>query len=147
MIVLLAYPASALEITKNEKPLPYEKDGTIEIDVYIEVENESEIGKYMMEVEEKDGFQWVESDNVSVTIDTVGEGRRLVVKVTGEDLTDGKYIFKYHIFRVNNGTEVEVRSDNFEVEIGKGDSEACGAVFFAIPIIGLLALVAFVKRE
>ncbi|MDP7264531.1 MAG: hypothetical protein QGH39_03125, partial [Candidatus Thermoplasmatota archaeon] len=64
MIVLLAYPASALEITKNEKPLPYEKDGTIEIDVYIEVENESEIGKYMMEVEEKDGFQWVESDNV-----------------------------------------------------------------------------------
>jgi len=100
-------------------------------------------------VEEKNGFQWVDGNNVTVTIDTKGEGRRLILEVTADDPVDGKYLFKYYIFRVDNetGLEVEVAADTFEVEIGMGDSEACGVVFFVIPIVGLLALVAFVKRE
>ena len=147
IIVLLAYPASARKINKEETQIPYDKGDTIEIKVYIEVEDENETGEYMLEIEEKDGFQWVDGNNVSVTIDTVGEGRWLVIKVTAEDPADGKYIFNYHVFKVNNGTEVEVASDNFEVEIGLGDGDACGAVFLALPIFGLLALVAFVKRE
>lgn len=149
MIVLLAYPASALKIEKGETQIPYDKDGTMAIKVYVEVEAENETGEYMLEVEEKSGFQWVDDNNVSVTIDTVGEGRWLVLEVTGDNPADGKYLFVYHLFRVDNetGLEVEVGSDSFEVEIGMGDSEACGAVFFAIPVVGLLALVAFVKRE
>jgi len=147
LALMLAYPVMALKVDKEEKILPYKKGDTIDVKVYIEVENENETGKYKLEVEKKEGFEWVDDDDVSETIDTVGEGRWLIVQLTSDDASDGKYIFTYHIYKVVNGTENEIETDTFEVEIGKGDNDACGLVFFAIPVVGLVALVALVRRE
>jgi len=140
-----------LKVTPKEKVLNYKKGETIQIQVYVKVEDETETGKYKLEVEEKSGFEWVDDNDKSHTIDTANEERLFVVEVTSEDAADGNYIFKYHIYHVEdvNGTEVEtkVHSGDYEIEIGKGDSETCGLVFFAIPVVGLVALVALVRRE
>ena len=152
LAMMLVYPVTALKVTPKEKVLNYKKGDTIQIQVYVKVETDNETGKYKLEVEEKSGFEWVDDDNDdSETIDTAGEERLLEVKATAEDPSDGNYIFKYHVYYVedDNGTEVEteVDSGDYEIEIGAGDSDVCGLVFFAIPVVGLVALVAIVRRE
>ena len=146
--IMLIYPATALKITKNEREVfTYDKDETIKIEIWVEVEDENETGKYKLEVEDKSPFTWVDDDNDdSEDIDTPGEARLLVVEAEADDPSDGKYLFTYHIYRVVDGNETEVETGTFEVEIGKGDG-SCGMVFFAIPLVGLIALVALVRRK
>ena len=143
--LMLMYPATALKITKKEKLLPYDKDETISIEVYVKAEKEEEAGKYKLEIEDDDRFTWVDDNDDSDTIKN-GEDRLLSVEATANDPGDGSYIFTYHIYHVVNETETEVGNGTFEVEIGQGDS-SCGMVFFAIPLVGLIALVALVRRK
>ena len=148
LAMMLVYPVTALKVTPKEKILNYKKGDTIQIQVYVKVETDNETGKYKLEVEEKDGFKWVDDNDKSETIDTAGEERLLVVEATAEDASDGNYIFKYHVYSVSeNGTETKVHSGDYEIEIGAGDSDVCGLVFFAIPVVGLVALIAIVRRE
>jgi len=147
LAMMLVYPVTALKVTPKEKVLNYKKGDTIQIQVYVKVETDNETGKYKLEVDKKSGFEWVDNDDKSETIDTAGEEHLLVVEVTAENATDGNYIFKYHVYSVVNDTETQVFSGDYEIEIGSGDSDVCGLVFFAIPVVGLVALVALVRRE
>lgn len=147
MFFMLMSSVTALKITPKERFLNYKKGDTIQIQVYVKVENENETGKYKLVVEEKTGFEWVEDEDESETIDTAGEERLLIVEVKGDDPADGNYIFKYKVYFVDeNDDETLVESGDYEIEIGSGDSE-CGMVFFAIPVVGLIALVAIVRKR
>ena len=146
--IILSSTAQAVIVTLDEdSTFDFDKDEDIEIKIWVEKEKEDERGNYTVTIKDRPDCKIKDNSSVTKLLHNTGDKKSYTFTVEqDEDIDDGKLVFEYE---VSNETGGIVETGEYEVEIGEGGSDGgpCGAVFFMIPLVGLLALVAFVKRE